>query len=45
MAFSRIWEVVGSVLETWTDTAAPDLAALLEADREAREAARQAARG
>ncbi len=45
MAFPRIWEVVGSVLDAWADAPAPDLAALLEADRVAREAARQAARG
>jgi 1-deoxy-D-xylulose-5-phosphate reductoisomerase len=44
LAFPGIWEVVGAVLGAWPDTPAPDLAALLEADRVAREAARLAAR-
>jgi 1-deoxy-D-xylulose-5-phosphate reductoisomerase len=44
LTFPGIWEVVGAVLGTWPDTPAPDLAALLEADRVAREAARQAVR-
>jgi 1-deoxy-D-xylulose-5-phosphate reductoisomerase len=43
IAFPRIWDIVASVMEQTPDYPASDLAALLEADRAARESARRLA--
>jgi 1-deoxy-D-xylulose 5-phosphate reductoisomerase len=43
IAFPRIWDIVASVMEQTPDDPASDLAALLEADRAARESAHRLA--